>query len=107
MNELLVVVQLTFGRDRVSVVYGLHILMVGKRSIFLLDKYHISNVLYVHDLPFNLLYVNKIIKELNCELIFTANRCVLQDLVIGRMIEIGLVSDGLYKLPVKVVIALI
>lgn len=40
-----------------------------------------------------------ITKDLNCALIFFADRCIMQDLVIGKRITIGLVGDGLYRFP--------
>lgn len=78
----------------------------GKGCISLLNKYHIKNVSHVLDLSFNL-FASKITKELNRELILTTNHCVLQDLLKGRRIGIGLVFKGLYKLPIKVVVALV
>lgn len=46
-------------------------------------------------------------KELNRELTFNASHCVFQDLEMGRKTEIGLTFDGLYRLLVNIVIALI
>lgn len=58
----------------------------------LLNIFHVNNVnvLHVSELP---LKVSKISKELGCELFFFADRCILQDLVIGKRIEIALVWD--------------
>lgn len=70
----------------------------------MLDKFHVYDVSHVSDLPLNLLYVNKITKKINYKLIFSNNRCILQDLVTWNNIEIGLVFDGLYCLLLIIVL---
>ncbi|XP_049934272.1 uncharacterized protein LOC116256790 isoform X2 [Nymphaea colorata] len=101
--------QLSSGKQRVSMADGSSISVAGKGSLSLLNKYrlhnalHVPNIpvnLHVPNIPVNLLSVSSITKELNCNLIFSADHCSLQDLVTGKKIGIGSVTDGLYRLPI-------
>lgn len=67
--------------------------VIEKRNNSLLNMYIASDVLCVSDLSLNLLSISKITKDLNYELIFFTNWCVMQDLVTGV---------DLYKLPMEV-----
>ncbi|KAF3771651.1 hypothetical protein EJ110_NYTH59889 [Nymphaea thermarum] len=98
--------KLSSGNECVSLADGSFTFVAGKWSLSLLNNFLVCGVLHVPHLPLDLLSVSKITKELNCELIFSANRCVLQDLVTGTRIGIGLVSEGLYRLPIHVATAL-
>ncbi|KAF3778134.1 putative transposon Ty5-1 protein [Nymphaea thermarum] len=97
--------KLSSGQQRVSMADGSSISVAGKGSLSLLNKYLLHNALHVPNIPVNLLSVSSITKELSYNLIFSADRCFLQDLVTGTKIEIGSVSNGLYKLLEARVIA--
>lgn len=56
--------------------HGFYTTEAGKESISLLDKYHVNNIVHID----NIFSISKITKELNCELIFSASRLILQDL---------------------------
>ncbi|XP_042944479.1 uncharacterized protein LOC122278348 [Carya illinoinensis] len=58
----------------------------------------LTNVLCVSTFSFNLISVSKLTSILNCCLIVKANKCFLQDLVTWKMIGMGELQDGLYKL---------
>ncbi|KAF3772837.1 Retrovirus-related Pol polyprotein from transposon TNT 1-94 [Nymphaea thermarum] len=99
--------KLSSGQQRVSMADGSSISVAGKGNLSLLNKYLLHNALHVPNIPVNLLSVSSITKERNCNLIFSVDRCFLQDLVTGTKIEIGSVSNGLYRLPVQVASALL
>ncbi|KAF3771995.1 hypothetical protein EJ110_NYTH59018 [Nymphaea thermarum] len=75
--------KLTSGQQRVSMTDGSSIFVAGKWSLSLLNKYFLHNALHVPNIPVNLLSVSSITKELNCNLIFSVDRCFLQDLGTG------------------------
>ena len=58
----------------------------------------LTYVLYVSDSPFNLISINKLIRDLNCLIAFFDNSITLQDQSTGRTIGIGLESLGLVHL---------
>lgn len=63
-----------------------------------MNKYFTHNVLHVLNLSLILLSIVRIIKDLNFKLIFSVDKYVMQNLVIRKNNEIGLVGDGLNKL---------
>lgn len=67
--------------ERISIADGSHVLVAGKKSILLLNKYNFHDILHVPDLPSSLLTINKITKDLKCKRIFSVNRCIMQELV--------------------------
>jgi len=58
----------------------------------------IDNVVYVPGLPFNLLSISRLTCSLDCIFSFTKNFVCLQDWSLGRMIDTGCESHGLYYL---------
>ncbi|KAF3783331.1 hypothetical protein EJ110_NYTH32497 [Nymphaea thermarum] len=99
--------KLTSGQQRVSMADGSSISVAGKGSLSLLNKYCLHNALHVPNIPVNLLSVSSITKELNSNLIFSTDRCFLQNLGTGQKIGIGSAIDGLYRMSVQVASALI
>lgn len=90
--------KLSSGCKKVSIADGTKVSIAGHSSVVLLNKYYANDMLHVN-LSLNLLSVSKITKELQCSLIFSSDRCVMQVLVTGMKIEISLVGNGLYRLP--------
>ncbi|RVW21587.1 ATP synthase subunit beta, chloroplastic [Vitis vinifera] len=58
----------------------------------------LSYVLNLPNLAFNLIYVSKLTKNLNCSVSFFPDHCVFQDLMTKRAFSKEHVSDGLYIL---------
>ena len=58
----------------------------------------LSYVLNLPNLAFNLIYVTKLTKNLNCSVSFFPDHCVFQDLMTKRAFGKEHVSDGLYIL---------
>ena len=58
----------------------------------------ITFVLYVHDPPFNMIYICKLTRDLNCLITFSDNSVILQDWSTGRTIGIGRKFQGLFHL---------
>ena len=55
-------------------------------------------VFYVLDSPFNLIYISKLIRDLNCLITFSDNSVTLQDRSTGRTIGIGRKLQCLFHL---------
>lgn len=58
----------------------------------------LKNVLCVPAFRFNLLSISKLTKEMNCSAIFFPTFFMFQDLLSGKVKEIGRELDGLYHL---------
>ena len=56
----------------------------------------LTSVLYVLDCPFNLIFINKLTRDLNCLITFSNNFVTLQDQSTGRTIGIGREFQGLF-----------
>jgi hypothetical protein len=79
----------------VSVANGTKIPIQGQGTVKIFDR-NISNVLYIPGLTTNLLSVQKLIQDLNCNVIFHSNRVVFQDKITGKKIGEGLERNELY-----------
>ena len=58
----------------------------------------LTYVLYVPNYPFNLIFISKLTRDLNCLITFSKNSITLQDWSTGRTIGIGLEFQGLFHL---------
>jgi hypothetical protein len=59
---------------------------------------YIIDVLYFPDFAFNLIYVPKLTKNLNCFLMFDGMKCLIQDTLSKKMIGVADLDHGLYTL---------
>lgn len=58
----------------------------------------LHNVLHVQDFHFNLIYVQRLCKDLSCAILFNVDKCVLQDLSQKQsQMPFGEISGGLYS----------
>ncbi|XP_075092381.1 uncharacterized protein LOC142172615 [Nicotiana tabacum] len=64
----------------------------------LTDQDIITNVFYIPQFKYNLLYVSKLTKELKCSVAFFPDFCIFQELFSGRVKTIGKKDNGLYIL---------
>lgn len=68
-------------------------------TVTLSNNLKLKNVLHVPEFHFNLLSVHKLCKDLNCEVIFSGAKCILQDLSQKEsQMLLGEEEAGLYKL---------
>ncbi|RVW58902.1 Retrovirus-related Pol polyprotein from transposon RE2 [Vitis vinifera] len=58
----------------------------------------LTSVLYTPECPFNLIFISKITRTLNCSITFSDKFVTLQDRSTGKTIGIGRESQGLYHL---------
>lgn len=65
-------------------------------SARLLNGIKLERVLYIPEFKCNLVSVDRLIRELNCILIFFRDFCVIQDLSSRNLIGVGHHRDGLY-----------
>ena len=61
----------------------------------------LTSVLYTPECPFNLIFISKITRTLNCSIIFSNKFVTLQNRSTGKTIGIGCESQGLYHLTSK------
>ena len=58
----------------------------------------LDSVLYLPYCPFNLVFVSKLTRALNCSITFDDHSVTIQDRATGQMIGVGCESQGLYHL---------
>lgn len=61
-------------------------------------SFTLHNVLYLPSFHYNLIYVYKLISQLDCIVTFTKHSCLLHAPLMKRTVEVGSLVDGLYKL---------
>ncbi|RDY13215.1 hypothetical protein CR513_01894, partial [Mucuna pruriens] len=62
--------------------------IVGSRNVQLKSSLSLHNVLHVPKLANNLISIDRLIQDWNCAVTFFRSHCVVQDLTMGRMIEV-------------------
>ena len=73
----------------ITLANGSQTMAKGIGSACPLPSVPLTFVLYVPDSPFNLISINKLIRDLNCLITFSDNSVTLQDRSTGRTIGIG------------------
>ncbi|CAA0841419.1 cysteine-rich RLK (RECEPTOR-like protein kinase) 8 [Striga hermonthica] len=68
----------------------------GAGTIEITKNLHLKNCLYIPSLPFKLLSVSHVTKELDCYVLMAPTFCLLQDIRTGTLIGCGIERDGLY-----------
>jgi hypothetical protein len=63
----------------------------------------LSPVLYVENMPVNLLSVSSLTAQLSCSVTFFPNNCLIQDLMTDEILGMGYEEDGLYFLEQDIV----
>lgn len=74
------------GNQRVKIVDGTFLVIVGKGSIVISPNFVLHNVLHVPKISCNLLSVSKLTLDQNCQAKFSSSDCHFQYLTTGRMI---------------------
>jgi len=82
---------------------GHHVLAKYSGIVVFSKRLYLRNVLYVTHFAFNLIYVSKITSDLDYRLIFSSNKCEIQDNVTNERIGTVKTTDGLYILDSAVV----
>ncbi|RDX93352.1 hypothetical protein CR513_24403, partial [Mucuna pruriens] len=76
-------------RQLITVANGDHVLIVGSSNVQLHSSLSLHNVLHVSKLANNLISIHRLIQDWNCAVIFFHSHCVIQELTMGRTIEIA------------------
>ena len=82
----------------ITLVNGTQTMAKGIESASPLPSLPLTSVIYVPNSPFNIIYVNKLVHDLNCLITFFHSSVTLQDRSTRRTIGIGHESQGLYHL---------
>ena len=82
----------------ITLVDGTQTMAKGIKFACSLPSFPLASVLYVPDFQFNLIFMSKLIHDLNCSITFSHSFVTLQDRNMGRTIDIGHESQGLYHL---------
>ena len=72
------------------------VIMYFAGTIQFFDNLILFNVLYVPEFYFNRISVQTLIKDLNCNLIFSSKCCQIHDIITSQIIRQANLSQGLY-----------
>ena len=89
---------ITLPLPMITLANGTQTMSKGIGSACPLPSLPLISVLYVPDSPFNIIFVNKLIHDLNCSITFSQSFVTLQDWSTRGTIGIGHESQGLYHL---------
>lgn len=59
------------------------------------------DVLYAPEFQYNLLFFTKLSKTVNCELVFSSNGCLIQEILSNKKIGSARICNGLYHLDIS------
>ena len=76
--------------------------VLGSETIHSTPLITLIFIMSLSQFSFNLIYVSKLTRTLNCSISFFLNYCLIQDLSTKRVISRGRESGGLYILETKV-----
>ena len=76
--------------------------VLGSRTIHLTPLITLTSVLSLPQFSFNLIFVSKLTRTLNCSISLFPDYCFIQDLSRKRIIGRGRESKGLYILEIEV-----
>ena len=82
----------------ITLANGSQTMVEGIGSACPIPSIPVTYVLYVPDSPFNLIFISKLTRDLNCLITFSNNFVTLQDRSTGRTIGIGREFQGLFHL---------
>jgi len=88
----------TISPIHVNLPNGESIIVKNAGSIHFSPQFHITHVLLSPQFKVNLISVSKLCKSLSCIVHFHTDRCLIQDLTSHKMIGLGELHDGLYRL---------
>ena len=83
------------GQQKIKVADGFSPI-VGKGTVQISPSLVLKFVLHVPNLTYNLLSIGKLTQDLQCLTIFTSSGCIFQDHVMGKVIGLSKLKDGLY-----------
>lgn len=79
---------------------GQSVLVEKIGNIQLNDNIKLINVLYIPSFNCNLIFVHKLIKDLNCLVTYDLNSCHIQDQTSKKRIRSGELLDGVYVIKI-------
>nr|KYP58771.1 hypothetical protein KK1_014193 [Cajanus cajan] len=74
------------GNKKISTADGTLITAAGQGEVQISPSMTLKNVLHVPKLSINLISIQKLTKDLSCNVVFYSNSCILQDKNSGRTI---------------------
>jgi len=94
------------SNKKISTADGTFITTTGQGNVQISPSITLKNVLHVPNLSTNMIFVQKLTKDLSCNVVFHKNYCILQDKNSGRTIGHAREWNGLYymeepNLPIK------
>lgn len=90
------------GDNTITILDGSEVSISQIGKVTLEQNIVLKDVLYVPEFQFNLIYVHKLCRDLNCSVKFTSDSCIIQDHSLTRETVLGRQKSGLYHAGDKV-----
>ncbi|KAL2932871.1 Retrovirus-related Pol polyprotein from transposon RE1 [Bienertia sinuspersici] len=84
--------------NTIIVADGKHIVVEHVGKITFQNGIQLNKVLHVPGVRFNLISTHKLCRDMNCDIVFTNDKCLLQDKSQGTSLVLGSLESGLYTL---------
>ncbi|KAL2920586.1 Retrovirus-related Pol polyprotein from transposon RE1 [Bienertia sinuspersici] len=84
--------------NTITVADGNHIVVKHIGTINFHNGIKLNKVLHVPGVKFNLISTHKLCRDMNCDIVFTNDKCLLQDKSQGSSLVLGSLDSGLYTL---------
>ncbi|KAL2924641.1 Retrovirus-related Pol polyprotein from transposon RE2 [Bienertia sinuspersici] len=84
--------------NTITVADGKHIVVEHVGKITFQNGIQLNKVLHVPGVRFNLISTHKLCRDMNCDIVFTNDKCLLQDKSQGKSLVLGSLESGLYTL---------
>lgn len=82
--------------NTITIAYGKQVIVEHIGTVDFGNGITLENVLHVPRFKFNLLSTHKLCKDMNCEVTFTPELCLLQDPLVHHSLVLGKLPSGLY-----------
>ncbi|KAL2927111.1 Retrovirus-related Pol polyprotein from transposon RE2 [Bienertia sinuspersici] len=84
--------------NTIKVADGKHIVVEHIGTVNFHNGIKLSKVLHVPGFKFNLISAHKLCKDMDCDIVLTNDKCLLQDTSQGSSLVLGNLDSGLYTL---------
>ena len=87
--------------NTITIADGKHVIVEHIGTVLFDNGIKLENVLHVPGLKFNLISTYRLCKDLNCEITFTHDKCLIQGPTLSQSMVLGKLVSGLYAIDDK------
>ena len=88
----------------ITIADGKHVTVEHIGTVLFDNGIKLQNVLHVPGLKFNLISTHRLCRDLNCEIVFTHDKCIIQGPTLSQSVVLGKLVSGLYAIDDRTMI---